>query len=94
METKHSGSWRMVIVVIIMVLGMYFIYQEIETTAKQKNQSMPNTFGTEQERGMTQSKIMQKYFPLHVGDSWTYKRTLKDPNNVFSFTEKSAISPS
>lgn len=38
-------------------------------------------------QGVTKSEFMKSYFPLKVGNTWTYKRTIKNPENIFRYTE-------
>lgn len=39
------------------------------------------------EGNLTPKEIMQKYFPLKVGNIWTYTRTVPEGSNVFNCTE-------
>lgn len=87
---KNSGvRWLWIIVTIAAFLAVINFFkdtgkEEAKTPQNYSNyQNVPSS-----ETGLTRGEIMQKYFPLKVGNSWTYKRTLIDPDNVFSYTEK------
>ena len=46
---------------------------------------------SDQNQNLTRGEIMRAYFPLKEGNSWTYKRTLIDPENVCTYSEQTAI---
>lgn len=87
---KNSGvRWLWIIVTIAAFLGAYNYFKDAPKEGAKAPQNYSNYQNVPNpEAGLTKSEIMQKYFPLKVGNSWTYKRTLIDPDNVFSYTEK------
>jgi hypothetical protein len=88
MKTKNKNNWMMLVVTVIMII--FTACSNGKKPTEDRNQVGESGIITqeEQDRGLTQSDIMRKYFPLNVGNTWTYKRTLKDPDNVYTYTDK------
>ena len=93
MKTKQKTNWTMfVVAIIITIFTGCSNSSNNKGSSENKDQIGQNGTGNitqeEQDQGLTQSDIMRKYFPLNVGNTWTYKRTLKDPDNVYTYTDK------
>lgn len=93
MKTKQKTNWMVFVVAIIIFTACSNPdSNNKKNPSENKDQLEQNGTGIisqeEQDQGLTQSDIMRRYFPLKVGNTWTYKRTLKDPENVYTYTEK------
>ena len=88
MKTKNKNNLMVLLIATIMII--FTACSNDKKPAEVRNQVGQSGGITpeEQDQGLTQSDIMRKYFPLNVGNTWTYKRTLKDPDNVYTYTDK------
>jgi len=79
MKKKNKNNLMVAIVAIILVT-----FTACGNTGK-KDQARQSS---EQDQGLTKAEIMQQYFPLKIGNSWTYKREVKNPENVYTYSKK------
>jgi|GEM_PF-5726794 len=91
-RSKKTNNNPVIWFIVIVLCGFtiyHFFFKDKETTDPTASQNYPRWQSeTTSETGLTRGDIMKRYFPLSIGNTWAYKRTLIDPDNVFSYTEK------